>query len=203
MNSTKNERAFALVKDANGNIVKKQMHDLCGIPHKVWNLSAEKVLKGQLSGNFYPLDTLDVYNCVVHKVIKAHNEMPQLETASEETYLRKALRFAFLDIVKKVVAERNNQCALLNSPYYDSTDEAEYEKSEYPTSMNDHGYAPLYEAISSLESKQMRIAAWTYLNPSVNGNLLVCAKAAGVGKSRFYSTFWPKTLRALRRKLES
>lgn len=201
MNSINEKRAYALVKDADGNIVKKQIHETCGVPATVWNAIAKNVLDGRDDGRFFPLDPMDVYNDVVNHVLQAQRNMPYLTKASPATYLYGAMRFAFLDIVKRVIAERGNQLALLNSEQ--SVEDGKIEGKKSAISVLDHGYAPLYEAIASLESRQMRIAAWTYLNPSVDGNLYACAKAAGVGKSRFYSTFWPMTLRALRRKLES
>lgn len=201
MNSTNEKPAFALVKDADGSIVKRLIHDTCGIPASVWNAIAKNVLDGRDDGRFFPLDSMDVYDDVVNHVLQARRDMPDLTKASPATYLYKAMKFAFLSVVKRVVAERGNQLALLNKEQADEDDEQVSE--EYAIAMRDHGYAPLYEAIASLESRQMRIAAWTYLNPSVDGNLYACARAAGVGKSRFYSTFWPMTLRALRRKLES
>ena len=203
MKAANEKKAFALVKDADGNIVKKPINDLCGISARVWNLMAKRVLDGQSNGNFYPLDPLDVYNDVVKSVMQARRDMPELKTASPETYLSRAVGFAFLDVVKDVIEERNNQRALSGFQNSDNQEDEDDETPEYAVSMSDHGYAPLYEAIASLESRQMRIAALTYLNPTVDGNLYACAKAAGVGKSRFYASFWPMTLRALRRKLES
>lgn len=68
----------------------------------------------------------------------------------------------------------------------------------------DHNYAPLYKAIAALKPifRRMYRAACAYLDPQVDGNLLACAAAAGVRKSRFYAQFWPKTLATLRRILE-
>ena len=203
MNSVNEKPAFALVRDVNGNIVKQQLTDLCDVPALVWNVIAKRVLDGQATGRFYPLDPLDVYNSVVKSVLQARQEMPVLNTASPETYLCRAVDFAFLGASKRVVVERNNQRALLDVTPTENADDDDGEEREERVVMHDHGYAPLYEAIASLESRQMRIAAWTYLDPSVDGNLYACARAAGVAKSRFYSSFWPMTLRALRRKLES
>ena len=216
-------QAVALVRDECGQLVRTPLKSTCGISARIWNSLADRILADADGGKYYPLDPLDVYQGVALKLITAANGMPELETAAPDTYLFNAIKFAFFDVWKEVKAERENQLAAgfrgADGEEPDSDDALPSDDDGAPKSVQvqtfaslphadvpqgDHNYAPLYKAIAALKpiSRRMYRAACAYLDPQVDGNLLACAAAAGVRKSRFYARFWPKTLATLRRLLE-
>lgn len=185
------------------------------IPAKVWARLGRQVMRLDCAGYFFPLDALDAYQDVILLLEKKSADMPQLNMASNETYLSAAAKKAIYNFhIRKVLPLRENyrqtEDGIRTLEDIEGVEEGVVFTAQqlaealpgvpYAEERRAIAEATLHEVLDALNDEEIARAFLAYV--AADGNFVEAAHLARIGVNRFYA-MWKIWLATARRAAET